>query len=64
MITNVETWTASGLEFLSYKFAILIFSVSNIFQGDVAGVLDEIKKQSTYFNIISRNYKDNEGESV
>lgn len=28
--------------------------------GDVAGVLDEIKKQSTYFNIISRNYKDNE----
>merc|ERR1719422_1977303 len=28
--------------------------------GDVAGVIDEIKKQSTYMNIISRNYKDNE----
>merc|ERR1712088_757301 len=28
--------------------------------GDVGGVLEEIKKQSTYFNIISRNYKDNE----
>ena len=33
-------------------------------QGDVGGVLEEIKKQSTYFNIISRNYKDNEGEDL
>ena len=42
------------------KFIILIL----IIQGDVAGVIDEIKKQSTYMNIISRNYKDNEGREI
>ena len=35
-----------------------------VYQGDVGGVLEEIKKQSTYFNIISRNYKDNDGEDL
>ena len=47
-----------------YFKKVLIYYNNFIIQGDVAGVIDEIKKQSTYMNIISRNYKDNEGKEI
>lgn len=45
----------SSIKVPGYEFMVEIDSTS----GDVEGALDEIKKESTYFQIITRNYKDN-----